>query len=1072
MTITGTIEQAPNNAYLYTDTLSGDFVFRSITSNNFMFGFNSNRPSAFSVQPGGTFVNADPSTYQTANFYLNCTNASNTALTTNQTIGKINFAGNYGTSIVSACNVMASISTVYTGTGTTKGGAIVFSTDCNTGLTERLRITSGGNVGIGTFLPVSKLDVNGTTLLRAGNVNTGYNINQIQFGYSYTSSYLHAINTRHNSFGGVLNAIDFLLWDSNVSYSNVGTNVAMTITPAGVGIGSTTPGYKLDVAGNINATGCNNSNWTGAHVLQNTSTQSAPGILNLLAPNVSSNSSIASMIGQSVTSGNCMQTNFYYAGNANTSNSFGFSYYGGAGAFLNMTYAGNVGINKQAPAYPLDVGGNSRLGGSTVNIGSSNSAITLQLDDIATAKWQFTTTGYKLGFNNDVSGSFASKMVIQNNGNVGIGSSIPAYNLDVSGNTRLGGQQLYLGTSGTGNVFIDNSTTNGGQLIVGFNTGKPSAGQNVLQVYNNSADRNVIFSVSTAGTGSGNNGVGINTITPTEMLQVVGNVRYGAGGGDYYLRTAGQGHIWANDGGASSYIHMCYSVGSNGSSGDHIFYTKGDVNYGNGQERMRITSSGNVGIGLSTPSSTLQVVANTTSETQIIADFRHVNLTQGIGFGYDSINATGTNTNQDIHIYPKGSGCVGINTSSPAYTLDVGGTARVSSSITSPNITATSIMVSPTFQCSAGVMYINSEYQIHYTADYDGNNGGADHVFYAYNNERLRITSGGNVGINNSSPGYTLDVNGTFHTTGAHYINTAAWGDGIIFNNSTSHIWDQTSSPNGLVFHVDTTSNFTFMTTGGVSRMTIKGNTGNVGINNTNPQYTLDVGGSIHATGEIQSTSANNFRMVQGNYGTFWRNDGATTYLLSTNSGDQYGSWNGYRPFYYNNSSGQVTLANGAVVANDGGNVGIGNNNPQYKLDVSGSINVTGSLSATSTCFLGRNNGGGNGFGGSYIASGNTFDSTGSVHTINPLSSGSADNSAGICIITAKNAIYNYGTAKNGVLVISWVKIAGSANLQPVVIASNNYNMSVFGCSNNGANGIAIYTDSGMAITQTTIGGC
>ena len=1021
MTITGTIEQAPNNAYLYTDTLSGDFVFRSITSNNFMFGFNSNRPSAFSVQPGGTFVNADPSTYQTANFYLNCTNTSNTALTTNQTIGKINFAGNYGASVVSACNVMASITTVYTGTGTTKGGDITFNTTSNSVLTERMRVTGNGNVGIGTSSPAYNFDVNGTAHF-SGNITSGSN--------NYNPSSQDALHVFIPAIGAY-SSNDFAITSGWGGYYDV----------AGLAWNSFNIGNNFYGRYNKNRLGWSLLNSTGGNTL------------------------VFSCFGAGFTGSSITQGYSY------TPLVVGSNYISMINANITTASITSLGVNTTPSTYNLDVFGNARLGGTTLNIGSSNSAITLQLDDVATAKWQFTTTGYKLGFNNDVSGSFASKMVIQNNGNVGIGSSIPAYNLDVSGNTRLGGQQLYLGTSGTGNVFIDNSTTNGGQLIVGFNTGKPSAGQNVLQVYNNSADRNVIFSISTAGTGSGNNGVGINTITPTEMLQVVGNVRYGAGGGDYYLRTAGQGHIWANDGGASSYIHMCYSVGSNGSSGDHIFYTKGDVNYGNGQERMRITSSGNVGIGLSTPSSTLQVVANTTSETQIIADFRHVNLTQGIGFGFDSINATGTNTNQDIHIYPKGSGCVGINTSSPAYTLDVGGTARVSSSITSPNHTATSIMVSPTFQCSAGTMNINSEYQIHYTADYDGNNGGADHVFYAYNNERLRITSGGNVGINNSSPGYTLDVNGNFHTTGAHYINTAAWGDGIIFNNSTSHIWDSTSSPNGLVFHVDTTSNFTFMTTGGITRMTIQGSTGNVGIN-ASPAYTLSVGGTIHATGEIQSTSANNFRMVQGNYGTFWRNDGATTYLLSTNSGDQYGSWNGYRPFYYNNSSGQVTLANGAVVANDSGNVGIGNNNPQYKLDVSGSINVTGSLSATSTCLLGRNNGGGNGFGGSYITSGNTFDGTGSVHTINPLASGSADNSAGICIITAKNAINSYGTAKNGVLVISWVKIAGSANLQPVVIASNNYNMSVFGCSNNGANGIAIYTDSGMAITQTTIGGC
>lgn len=39
-----------------------------------------------------------------------------------------------------------------------------------------------------------------------------------------------------------------------------------------------------------------------------------------------------------------------------------------------------------------------------------------------------------------------------------------------------------------------------------------------------------------------------------------------------------------------------------------------------------------------------------------------------------------------------------------------------------------------------------------------------------------------------------------------------------------------------------------------------------------------------------------------------WRNDGANTYLLFTNSGDQNGSWNSLRPFYVNDSSGAVNI--------------------------------------------------------------------------------------------------------------------------------------------------------------------
>lgn len=49
---------------------------------------------------------------------------------------------------------------------------------------------------------------------------------------------------------------------------------------------------------------------------------------------------------------------------------------------------------------------------------------------------------------------------------------------------------------------------------------------------------------------------------------------------------------------------------------------------------------------------------------------------------------------------------------------------------------------------------------------------------------------------------------------------------------------------------------------------------------------------SIKAGGEIQSTGANAFRSVFGNYGMIFRNDGVNCYIMPTNSGDPYGSWN------------------------------------------------------------------------------------------------------------------------------------------------------------------------------------
>lgn len=48
----------------------------------------------------------------------------------------------------------------------------------------------------------------------------------------------------------------------------------------------------------------------------------------------------------------------------------------------------------------------------------------------------------------------------------------------------------------------------------------------------------------------------------------------------------------------------------------------------------------------------------------------------------------------------------------------------------------------------------------------------------------------------------------------------------------------------------------------------------------------------FRAYGELQSTSANSFRSVYGNYGFIIRNDGANIYFMMTKSGDPYGIWN------------------------------------------------------------------------------------------------------------------------------------------------------------------------------------
>lgn len=73
----------------------------------------------------------------------------------------------------------------------------------------------------------------------------------------------------------------------------------------------------------------------------------------------------------------------------------------------------------------------------------------------------------------------------------------------------------------------------------------------------------------------------------------------------------------------------------------------------------------------------------------------------------------------------------------------------------------------------------------------------------------------------------------------------------------------------------------------------------------------------LRSRGEITSLSANGLRIAYGNYGFFIRNDGVSTYLMLTASGDKFGTWNGLRPLTINNANGGVSMGHGLSVTGD-----------------------------------------------------------------------------------------------------------------------------------------------------------
>ncbi len=224
--------------------------------------------------------------------------------------------------------------------------------------------------------------------------------------------------------------------------------------------------------------------------------------------------------------------------------------------------------------------------------------------------------------------SGSEKMRIASDGSVGIGTAAPATTLDVSGTTTLKG------------------TTN--------------------------LSNNNIISIGNAGIG---------TAAPAYKLDVIGS-----GSDSIVCRLQSGG---ANT--ATTYVNTGASnldVGTG--SGGHFIYGYGSypLYFGvNGSEKMRITESGNVGIGTSTPNAPLQL-AKTIVNRKIVLWEDWNNEHQYYGFGVNSAVLRYQTSGGD-HVFYNGtsstsstelmritsSGRVGIGTNTPRYALDVNGFA-------------------------------------------------------------------------------------------------------------------------------------------------------------------------------------------------------------------------------------------------------------------------------------------------------------------------------------------------------------------------------------------------------------
>jgi len=306
------------------------------------------------------------------------------------------------------------------------------------------------------------------------------------------------------------------------------------------------------------------------------------------------------------------------------------------------------------------------------------------------------------------------RMRIDSSGNVGIGTSTLATKLTVEGvktNIDLDSNGILLIRDTTA---YNSSPAAGLQFSVKYNAaGTTAAGLSIQGIKENATDGNyaqaMLFTTQAQGD------------SPRERMRIdsSGNVGIGtsaAGYGDLTLlrqATTATNATLSLVSGTSGYGRLFFGDTQN-AAGEYDGFIQYDqanrlMQFGTAQaERMRIDSSGNVGIGTSSPNKQLQIQYGSTNsgQLQITNNSTGTTATDGVLFGYDTLNdvvinnqeATATKfyTNSAERMRIDSSGNVGIGTSSPSSKLQVNGTCTATTFVGSLSGNATTATTATT----------------------------------------------------------------------------------------------------------------------------------------------------------------------------------------------------------------------------------------------------------------------------------------------------------------------------------------------------------------------------------------